>query len=36
MMALVAVKPVDINVKGTWVERHDKATGRWEWFQWDG
>ena len=21
--------------KGTWVERYDKATGRWGWFQWD-
>ena len=21
--------------KGTWVERYDKSTGRWEWFQWD-
>ena len=21
--------------KGTWVERYDKASGRWEWFQWD-
>jgi uncharacterized protein YdbL (DUF1318 family) len=21
--------------KGTWVERYNKATGSWEWFQWD-
>jgi uncharacterized protein YdbL (DUF1318 family) len=21
--------------KGTWVERYDKSTGRWGWFQWD-
>jgi uncharacterized protein YdbL (DUF1318 family) len=21
--------------KGTWVERYNKSTGRWEWFQWD-
>jgi uncharacterized protein YdbL (DUF1318 family) len=21
--------------KGTWVERYNKATGNWEWFQWD-
>jgi uncharacterized protein YdbL (DUF1318 family) len=21
--------------KGTWVERYNKATGRWEWFRWD-
>jgi uncharacterized protein YdbL (DUF1318 family) len=21
--------------QGTWVERYNKATGRWEWFQWD-
>jgi uncharacterized protein YdbL (DUF1318 family) len=21
--------------KGTWVERYDKSTGHWEWFQWD-
>jgi len=21
--------------KGTWVERYDKSTGRWAWFQWD-
>jgi uncharacterized protein YdbL (DUF1318 family) len=21
--------------KGTWVERYDKSTGRWEWFQWE-
>jgi uncharacterized protein YdbL (DUF1318 family) len=21
--------------KGTWVERYDKSSGRWEWFQWD-
>ncbi len=21
--------------KGTWVERYNKTTGKWEWFQWD-
>jgi hypothetical protein len=21
--------------KGTWVERYNKSTGGWEWFQWD-
>jgi hypothetical protein len=21
--------------KGTWVERFNKSTGSWEWFQWD-
>lgn len=21
--------------KGTWVERYNKSTGRWEWFQWE-
>jgi hypothetical protein len=21
--------------KGTWVERYNKSTGNWEWFQWD-
>jgi uncharacterized protein YdbL (DUF1318 family) len=21
--------------KGTWAERYNKSTGRWEWFQWD-
>ena len=21
--------------KGTWVERYNKATSSWEWFQWD-
>ena len=21
--------------KGTWVERYNKSSGRWEWFQWD-
>jgi hypothetical protein len=21
--------------KGNWVERYDKATATWDWFQWD-